>query len=189
MDKRVEANRIVRECMTTALLQLMKEKNFEQISVSEITKRAGVSRTSYYRNYDSKEDILKQGLDQVMGAFLQQVSALPPDAGIWDAVQCAFEQAQKQHNFLMLIHRAGMDNLLRSHFDDFILTMAKRISILRDGPYPARMLSGALLSTLLYWYDTGMQQSYQSVADLFFTCMSGVLAVPETKQASVFQKI
>lgn len=189
MDKRAEANRIVRECMTTALLQLMKEKEFEDISVSEITKRAGVSRTSYYRNYDSKEDILKQGLDQVMEGFVRKVSALPKGAGVRDAVQCAFRQGREESAFLILIHRAGLDNLLRDRFDSFILGLTQRVLLLRDGVYPARILSGALLSALLYWFDTGMQEPDQELADLFFACMSGVLALPEIQENSRLRKL
>lgn len=53
-----EANRITRESICTALLELMKTKDFKEISVSELVRRAGVSRQSFYRNYKSKEDIV-----------------------------------------------------------------------------------------------------------------------------------
>ncbi len=50
-------NRLVRKCIFTSLMQLMEKKDFQQITVTEITGRAGVSRMAYYRNYTSKEDI------------------------------------------------------------------------------------------------------------------------------------
>lgn len=40
----------------------MKEKEFGQIRISEITARAGVNRASFYRNCNSKEDVLHQYL-------------------------------------------------------------------------------------------------------------------------------
>lgn len=175
MDKRMQANQLVRECMTTALLQLMQEKAFEAITVSEITRQAGVSRTSYYRNYTSKEDILKQGLDRTMDAFIEKLDALPHEAGIQDAVRCAFVQARDASNFLTMIHRAGLDHLLRERFDSFTLTFNQRMPALRSGAYPARILSGALLNTLLYWFDSGMQESVDDLAKTFFSCMEGVL--------------
>ena len=66
MDKRKEANLHVKTSIINALIDLMKEKNFDAISVSEITARAGVSRVSYYRNFDSKEDILIGSLNDLM---------------------------------------------------------------------------------------------------------------------------
>ena len=43
-----ESNAITKECIESALILLMKEKPFSEISILEITKRAGVGRSSYY---------------------------------------------------------------------------------------------------------------------------------------------
>ncbi|MDU8923398.1 TetR/AcrR family transcriptional regulator [Pasteurellaceae bacterium LIM206] len=51
-------NFVIKESITEALLRLMAKKNFVDISITEITKLAGVSRISFYRNYASKEDVL-----------------------------------------------------------------------------------------------------------------------------------
>ena len=40
-----------------SLLYLMRKKSFHEIKITEICKKAGVSRLSYYRNFESKEDI------------------------------------------------------------------------------------------------------------------------------------
>ena len=53
-----EANKITRESICTALLELLQDKDFNEISVSELVRRAGVSRQSFYRNYKTKEDIV-----------------------------------------------------------------------------------------------------------------------------------
>ncbi len=53
-----KANKLTKECLQTALTSLMREKPFESISVTELVRRSGVSRQSFYRNYRTKEDIL-----------------------------------------------------------------------------------------------------------------------------------
>lgn len=58
MDKRKEANIRVRRSITDALFSLMKDKNFSEITITEIIREAGVARASFYRNYTSKEDVL-----------------------------------------------------------------------------------------------------------------------------------
>ena len=55
-----ESNRFTKECICTALILLMNEQDFEKITISSIIKRAGVSRGAFYRNYSSKEDILRE---------------------------------------------------------------------------------------------------------------------------------
>ena len=49
-----ESKRITRECIESALILLLENKSFADISISELVKRAGVSRTAFYRNYESK---------------------------------------------------------------------------------------------------------------------------------------
>ena len=51
-------NIFVKECLFTALLILMQSKNFHEITVTELTKKAGVSRMAFYRNYETIEDII-----------------------------------------------------------------------------------------------------------------------------------
>ncbi len=52
-------NAYVVERLTGALLELLEEKPLADVSVSELCDRAGVGRTSFYRNYQEKEDILR----------------------------------------------------------------------------------------------------------------------------------
>lgn len=54
-----EMNQLTRESIETALLYLMEKKDLKQISISELVKKAGVSRNAFYRNYKSKEEILE----------------------------------------------------------------------------------------------------------------------------------
>lgn len=58
-----KTNADTRECIESALILLMQEKPFPQITIQEIIRRAGVGRSSYYRNYSSKENILESRLD------------------------------------------------------------------------------------------------------------------------------
>ena len=51
-------NLLVKEYMTDALFILMKSNPYDAISVTDITKKAGVSRMAFYRNYETKDDII-----------------------------------------------------------------------------------------------------------------------------------
>lgn len=41
-----------------ALFKLMKEYNYDKISVTDIVKKAGVGRATFYRYFKSKEDVI-----------------------------------------------------------------------------------------------------------------------------------
>lgn len=61
-----ERNTYVIEHITDAMLDLLKHKSIEDISISELVDQAQVGRASFYRNYRSKEDVIKTFLDKML---------------------------------------------------------------------------------------------------------------------------
>ena len=47
-EKTLKKNTMTKECIFTALLILMEKKPYEEITITDIAKKAGVSRMSYY---------------------------------------------------------------------------------------------------------------------------------------------
>lgn len=64
-----EAKRITEECLLGALLRLVRKKPFEKISICELVKLAGVSRTAFYRHYSTIEDIIKGPVVEILDAL------------------------------------------------------------------------------------------------------------------------
>ena len=50
----------VTEALGRALLDLMREKSIEKITVDELTTRAKLGRATYFRNFNAKEEIITQ---------------------------------------------------------------------------------------------------------------------------------
>ena len=69
VDKRREANLRVRRAITDALFELMETRPLGSIAVSEIARRAGVARVSFYRNYATKEAVLAGFIQDVLDEF------------------------------------------------------------------------------------------------------------------------
>ena len=70
MSTNHEQKNFFRECLYTALMDLMNKKPIEKIGIGELCSKAGVSRMTYYRNYRSKEDILAQHLSECYERFV-----------------------------------------------------------------------------------------------------------------------
>ena len=58
-------NACVTEHLTDAMLTLLAQKSVDEISVSELCGMAGVGRTSFYRNYEKKEDIVRAHIERL----------------------------------------------------------------------------------------------------------------------------
>ncbi|MGN0301752.1 MAG: TetR/AcrR family transcriptional regulator [Anaerotardibacter sp.] len=58
MGRGKESTDNLKENMADALLALMKEKPIEKVTIQEITERAKVGRVTYFRNFNSKTEML-----------------------------------------------------------------------------------------------------------------------------------
>ena len=55
--------------MDQALMALLEEKPFDYITVSEICKRAGVHRSTFYLHYETIQDLLEETSDYLIDSF------------------------------------------------------------------------------------------------------------------------
>ena len=55
--------------MNQALLSLLEKKDIEFITVTEITKKAGVNRSTFYLHYDNVDDLLEETIENLTREF------------------------------------------------------------------------------------------------------------------------
>lgn len=55
-----ESSALARQCLKTALLELMRDKSYKDLSVAELCRKAGVSRMAFYRNYRVVNDLFRE---------------------------------------------------------------------------------------------------------------------------------
>ncbi len=60
-----EYRKLIRESIQTALLQVMRKKEFCKIKITEVIERAGVSRSAFYRNFSSLEEVISEELHRL----------------------------------------------------------------------------------------------------------------------------
>jgi AcrR family transcriptional regulator len=65
-DRGIETQRL----LSDVLMELIAEKDYDKISVKDITSRAGIDRTTFYLHYEGKDDLLIQTQRQVMDEFI-----------------------------------------------------------------------------------------------------------------------
>lgn len=60
-----EVNSYVHSQILKTLLEMMRVDNFDSITISRLTAKAEVGRASFYRNYQTKEDVLRQEAERL----------------------------------------------------------------------------------------------------------------------------
>lgn len=117
---------MTRECIYTALQILMEQKPYEEITITDIAKKAGVSRMSYYRIYKSKDDILIQYFNDIFEECLEQIKR----CSISDKYQFAvlvFETIREHHELILGVFRAKLYELILKCLVQYCTYLAEHI--------------------------------------------------------------
>lgn len=97
------------ECIIQSVLILLKDKALEEITVKEIAEKAGVNRSTYYRHFATKKDVIRRfyqlRLDQYLDSVREDISPRDYFTGI-------FSNFLRYKQELILLDRRGLSFLL-----------------------------------------------------------------------------
>ena len=169
---KAEQKAFFHECLCTALVTLMAEKPFDKISISELCHKAGVSRMAYYRNYNSKEEILLQHLDECFKGCLAELRQLQPPTVYDVSVKC-FTYIEREPLFFREIVNSEFASALMDKIHEYskdVMTL-----LMPDLEVPAYIIShftGGIYKIVVDWIKNGMDVSAAELAELVFRLAS-----------------
>ena len=166
IHKKNPSNLLARKCIAAALSQLLKEKSFSSITVSELTKKAGVSRMTYYRNYSSKEDIFEAYLEDALIFYDKDIQALPIKGNYYDVSNLThyFTYVKKHHEFLDNLFKCGYGHFFLNAIDQYVMYRWKKEDDSLDHIYRLHAFSGALYNSYIHWSLGGARESPEEMA-------------------------
>ncbi|MEU6465733.1 TetR family transcriptional regulator [Streptomyces sp. NPDC046976] len=80
-----------RERLAKAALDLYGERGFEQTTVAEIARSAGLTERTFFRHYADKREVLFSGAIELEQLFTQAVAGAPPSAAPIDAMAAGLD--------------------------------------------------------------------------------------------------
>ncbi len=165
-ERKNQANLIAKECIVSALLQLIKEKPLSAITISELTSRAGVSRMSFYRNYNSKEEIFSLHLQEIFIKYeeedrQQQLKGIYYDKA--HMLHC-FQYWYKYRDFFDGLIHCGFGNIFLEYLTGYVQHkwLDKTSSI--QEYYKLSGFAGALYNIYISWSSGGYKESPEELA-------------------------
>lgn len=153
-------NHHVVEHITNALLELMDCKEFNSITVSEICEKAGVGRASFYRNFESKEDIIRKHLHNL----LEEWWASYTGTTILELVTAIFEYFYECKNIYILLYKQGLDYISLQSVKD---SCGPKPEHDNAAAYFAAFFSYGMFGWIEEWFKRGMQETPEEMAELW----------------------
>lgn len=149
--------------LTDALLALLEEKQMEDISIRELCDSAGVGRASFYRNFNSKEDILRAHIGRLFGqwkASLEETGNLP----LHTVVGMLFAYFEQHRAFFQLLNERRLIYLLKDVLLD-IFELKPELPKLEA--YSKAYVAYVFYGWIEVWFQRGMQESAEEMKQMF----------------------
>ena len=159
MNRRKELNMVVKDSITMALLKLLEKESFDDISITDLTKCAGVGRASFYRNFEDKEDVIRKHLSGLIHVWTQALNS--EDQNLIEEV---FRFFYDHRELFLLLYRRGLTHLSLQCIKD---ACGPKPEYDNGTAYTAAFIAYGLYGWAEEWFHRGMVEMPRDMAEMF----------------------
>ena len=154
-------NQYVVEHITGAMLELMKNQNINEISISQICEEAGVGRASFYRNFESKEDVIRKYLAKLLKEWGKEFEDSGDPSYFSESL---LKHYYKYKDVYLMIYQQGLSELIYE-----TIRWATKIEEAQNNVerYVKSMTAGMIYGWVDEWLRQGMPETPEEIILLF----------------------
>lgn len=147
----MKQNLRAKDYIVQALFLLIDLKNYDDITITDIAKKAGVTRISFYRNFESKEDVLRQEMKKRF-----EMTQLGGDTK--SNIGAMFNFFNHNKDLLSVLFKSKKEVLLLELIEN---DNPQQLSI--EAAYSVATVNYLLLGWANAWYSRGMIDSTEDI--------------------------
>jgi AcrR family transcriptional regulator len=163
-----------RDTLGDALVALMHEKSFDEITVQDVLDRAGVGRSTFYVHYRDKDDLFLSDVEEFCEMFSTLLKRHGASTKRLAPVEEFFTHIREAHEFYAaLVRSEKLNDVLALARGCFARSIEERLETAGIEIEPVRRsaqahaLAGTLFSLLDWWIDKGMKADPTEMDTLF----------------------
>lgn len=150
-----------------ALFKLMDEFPFEEISVTDVAKKAGVGRATFYRYFKRKEDVLTYYFERHTKEYVWNQRLYPRCKADYVVIaEGVFSLFLDQKEPFRLIKRAHLEYLYLDYLNRKFTTELEKDYPIANG-YEPYLYAGMLFNVSMAWLDRDCDESPRQLAQIF----------------------
>ncbi|PWG00453.1 TetR/AcrR family transcriptional regulator [Levilactobacillus bambusae] len=162
MTKRTE---LTQESLLGAIERLLQEKSLDDITVSELTRVAGISRMTFYRSYRNLVEVLEVEVKRLLVEFQQTIEYQDNYHYILQMVMFF----QRHSPFIKVLIRANQLDLLRVNIYQVMNELSHGKPILtglseREVKYYVEYHTAGLMNVIIDWISHDQPESPEALA-------------------------
>ncbi len=151
-----------------ALMELMKEKPYNKISITEICNKANLVRETFYRNFSSKDAVVKYCLEEKFDEFLDNIKIDKSNLTLYDMGINYFSYWKEEKEFLKILIENKLLNIILENFSEqfskIIDQLIKKEESMQVKSYIIDMYAGAFTNLLVKWIQNDCKEPPEEMA-------------------------
>lgn len=167
-EQKKSAGNMIKDAMVT----LLGEKNYMDITVTDIVNKAGVARASFYRNYQSISNIMDDIVDDIFSEIMTEVLPVieSKDEAKWRELLFYMFYRFPKHHSISSKKRTENINELFSRMDDRFqrIGQTKALKGIED-KYLSIGKMGLIVNIIKAWMNTGMEEPCDKMVDFIMS--------------------
>lgn len=151
-----------RQKLMSALLSVMKQYDYKEITITQLAQEAGLSRKTFYRLFSDKEDVLKLYFEGIFSECLTEIKSQDIHH-YWEVVQVYFDFWESRRELLFLFKNHDLlpflfEYLYQHSLEVFTFVRSEETvqAFSHQLPYMLAYAVGGMNSMLLKWVENDM---------------------------------
>lgn len=168
-----------KEALAEALIELLRERTLDQITVKDITDRCRVNRQTFYYHFEDVYALLKWiftqrlektsiemfSLDEWFDAFIFFFNDLIGERDLLINAYRSLDRDQLK-TYLMKISYKLVENYANTHYSTIPIKKS-------NFEFVISFYSLMIVNIVIDWFEKGMPESYEQVLNQFYTLVNG----------------
>lgn len=170
------------QALREAFVDLVREKGFENLSVSDLSREAHINRGTFYSHYVDKFDLI----DQYIASVIEEISSiiLSSESPSIDSSELipytrileAMRYVQDNHKFISALAQGAGDGKLQGKMKEIIVSLIQQQISLSDNlhltfkglpyDYGREMLVSSVTSVIWLWIKKDCAESPEEIAHI-----------------------
>ena len=167
-----------RRMIADALMALLRRKPYAAITVSELCQEAAIGRKTFYRNFDTREDVIDLILGELLESYRNKLGDLPPE----DRLAFHFAFIKEHVECFTALYRNGLIGLANRKFSVLI---AETMPVWSDDPieqeYRSRFVCAGIEAIESVWMERGCRESIPTIVGIAQKQLRQTAAIPANR--------
>lgn len=165
---------VAKQYLAEAFFRLMEKTDYRSITVNRLITTAGVSRSSFYRNYYDMTDIV----DEFYKNTISEIYSRHPmsESTMLSVLPEIFKELKGYRKQFEILKRQGLLDRMSPYVYETTLKQINNMGVFNNR-YQPHFFTGAAFALIKAWIEFGFEETEEEITNIFLNSLKGYMTI------------